>query len=935
MRGVKGYWQDNAQLSHAPLGLTQTMTRPALRPGELPLLAFISSVMTDDLQWARDEVVAALDAVPFTVPWAFEFTPASPEEVVSGYLRRVREANFFIWLVSDEITQPVLDEINEALAADVPIVALLLHASARSDRVQEVMAKVRPRARYRELAEDDPAVLRAELEHAMGDEIVRALRGLPSMSRLARVQELGRTSRARIIERLQAAGVPAAQAMTIADDPAVGPTLERGRPTADRPLVVVSSPVGAGKSLFGERMHQRYIERYLTEALAPVPVWIPARDAGNLLTTVLAAAEGLGDARQQGAAIVIDGADEAGPAAAEQLLRRARTLVRTWPHTTVLMSTRPIPLIGDDDEIERVPELSTDEAREIVSRIAGSDITIGRFGTFAQPVREAVKRPLFAVLLGSAIREGRDLPQSRAGLIAALVEQSSVRSASEAILRRLAVASLKRGGGPAPIVDVASPREVDDLLASRLVVRRGESLLFPLIIFAQWFAAGAVAEGEIALEDILQDESSIDDWLYPFAICVARYRADQVDALLSGLARRIPGFCSRVIEEATTRWDVTDVPAPPSLAAARAVRSATAAWADGIGTLGELIAPLSEDGALAPLGARANGANLILVWYWGPEQREDVFELPDDFSFFEAGYGWGPGKFARPGGKPAWPWRWSLEGLSSQLERVLKERELPVRGTPLFSPALYQLVASINNHGALTADEFDIAAVQARIEPDTDVLVGDMGEMYPVTGLHADLQALLDEGKATLQCPFPGPDRDWNNGGWIWDPYSPERLLERTTAVYTLALEAFSYYVATYFASLANRMAIATTLPAVLRGTVAPPGGRGLEGGPVIRWHLEALSEGETSRVELELDPNMSFIGEHDEEQYEHLRQMRPHAAKWLHHISYGSVLDVFNVYDAAELTYTWLWSDLAGIDWVSSRTLPGRGFGYDRLAIR
>jgi hypothetical protein len=38
---------------------------PAVKPGEAPLLAFISSVMRPELEWARNETVAALRPVPY------------------------------------------------------------------------------------------------------------------------------------------------------------------------------------------------------------------------------------------------------------------------------------------------------------------------------------------------------------------------------------------------------------------------------------------------------------------------------------------------------------------------------------------------------------------------------------------------------------------------------------------------------------------------------------------------------------------------------------------------------------------------------------------------------------------------------------------------------------------------------------------------------
>jgi len=65
----------------------------ALLPGERPLMAFISSVMSSDLEWARTTAVSALAGNPSLMPWAFEFTPASSDAADATYLSKVREAD--------------------------------------------------------------------------------------------------------------------------------------------------------------------------------------------------------------------------------------------------------------------------------------------------------------------------------------------------------------------------------------------------------------------------------------------------------------------------------------------------------------------------------------------------------------------------------------------------------------------------------------------------------------------------------------------------------------------------------------------------------------------------------------------------------------------------------------------------------------------------
>ena len=66
---------------------------------ENDLLVFISSRMNHEMGPARIIAVDAIKRVECVRPWAFEFTPASSESADDAYLRKVREADFVVWLV--------------------------------------------------------------------------------------------------------------------------------------------------------------------------------------------------------------------------------------------------------------------------------------------------------------------------------------------------------------------------------------------------------------------------------------------------------------------------------------------------------------------------------------------------------------------------------------------------------------------------------------------------------------------------------------------------------------------------------------------------------------------------------------------------------------------------------------------------------------------
>ena len=83
---------------------------------ESNLVVFISSVMTEELRWAREEARRAFEEFPFAHVWTFEFTPASSESPTDTYLRKVQEADFVVWLVGSTTTEPVVNEIHTCIA---------------------------------------------------------------------------------------------------------------------------------------------------------------------------------------------------------------------------------------------------------------------------------------------------------------------------------------------------------------------------------------------------------------------------------------------------------------------------------------------------------------------------------------------------------------------------------------------------------------------------------------------------------------------------------------------------------------------------------------------------------------------------------------------------------------------------------------------------
>jgi hypothetical protein len=909
--------------------------------GEPRLVAFISSVMDHELEAARARVESVLSTAPFLLTWAFENTPASSQDVDESYLEKVRRSAFVFWLVGTRTTDPVKREVEEALASNRRLIVLKLPAEKRDATTTALLERVRPVAKYREVGGLDQ--LAVEVDLAVSDEINRALQDLPGMSRVARLDELGRASRARCIERWEVAGVDTAQALELANDVAIGAAPDLVLPDDARPLRVLCGDMGVGKSLAGERFHQAAIAVQLSDATAPIPVYLRARDIGDdLQATVLPFTHGLGDARQHGATIVVDGIDEPGSGVAADLLRQARILARTWPATRVLVTSRPLSAFEDATDVAVLPQLARSDANQLVGRIAGIAVTPGREAGWPENLRQAIRLPLFAVLLGCFLRRtGGVVPTSRGELLRDLVERAIGRVDKDVrpLLRCLAVRSLLRGGGPVPEGDIVGAEDASHLEDTRLIVRRDRTLVFPLIVLAQWFAAESLIAGDPTPEELTDDPSQLEAWRYPLAIAVGTYGYEQVSTLLGPLAHAHAGFASQVVEEGLAKWSLAeDVLPPTARECGHQVRTAAESWAAGAGSAKTLLWPLVREGALGAIGAHVEGHWLTTGWYAGQTNMPDVNELPDGLSglLMPQSQGtfadWAAVHGARPGRQAAWAWRWSFEQLRSALDQHLKARAIPLFEGPLADAELWATLCSLFGSSFLHDEPIPIQQAIDVIPTDADIVLAANGRRVRTGGLVPALKGRLAAGQVEVQPPFPGADLPVS-GGFVWNAWSEHRLMERTTAIFAAALLGYEALATSVFADLAPWMQTAVTLPAILHGHLNP-GNRalGFAGGPTITWWLEALPRGDTSRVDIKIE----HLDKRDEQHNEfrgaahRSRAVRPQQARWLNATMHSSVLDVFELWSAQELVYHWLWNDLRRISWADGILgVRPTGFGF------
>jgi hypothetical protein len=911
-----------------------------IQPGEHPLRAFVSSVMRPELEWARETTVNALNENPTLVPWAFEFTPLSSDAADNTYLEKVRDADIVIWLVSDETTAPVRNEIAEALAASRRLWVIRLRVSERDSETRALLAAVGERAKYGDAATQDE--LRELLALTFGDEVVRALRDRPSPTRLSLLERLARASRGRMVNRWRAAGLSKAEALAFANDPSIGEPQDELLPTADEPVRIVVADVGAGKSVFAERAFQASILVARSRASAPVPIFIHARDAREgLETAILVRSQGLGDARLDGAFVVVDGLDEVPRDQSARLVEDARVLAETTPDTRIVVTSRPIPSLFTPavSEVSWLPPLSDEEARDLVARVAGYEITIGATGGWPDSLADAVRRPLFAILLGLNRRRDVGAPPTTGALLATLVESAldpQTQAEATPLLRKLAGA-VTDAAGPVEMREVRDHLTGTEATWARLVVIDGKHVDFGLPILTQWFAAQSLLVGETKLSDLVRDPARLDRWRYALAISLSTGPRRFIDETMTTLVRDDPGFAAELVGESLARSD--DEPRPDSdpLIAGEQLHTALSSWADGIAPLDRLLLPHADDGSLLPVAVSAEPGWLTTGWYLGSETVGDIVQLPSDLHVFGPG---DPNWHVRRGGKwsneAGWAWRWALEILSADLKQLVGGRALLVADDLLIDEALWILALEIAGRGGtMSYDPVPLSQVEAALsdlDPELPTRLRD--RLVSTDHLIDRLRRRREAGDLEIRSPWPEPDNDVQGQGasWIWDPFTPEQQRRRVEAVYAAVLCCYSRLVEHWFPALRSRMLTATTLPAVFVGTLkasspgAPVGMSAIDADQwaTMVWYLEplAITETSTARVTLEesdaQDPGGSEKWRDEmKARQAWLVELRPKAAAWIQTVETHSALDVFQQAPVAEILFSWLESDLKRIKWT------------------
>lgn len=625
---------------------------------------------------------------------------------------------------------------------------------------------------------------------------------------------------------------------------------------------VLLGDFGSGKSEAAEAWHRAAIEDLNSERNTSLPGWLSARDLrGQTLENAIEQQVGPAWRHGRGAAIAVDGLDEADPASAQALLEAARIIAKTFPNIRFLLTARPGILSPTEAESVTVGLLPEDVALDLVESVSGRQHSTWRW---TADMRSTVTRPFFA--LGAGLMLKRDeVPNGEVDLIRGLVEDAlqkgterSVLTTIEkrSVLKRLAVALTRTG------IDGLSFSDRQIARSSRLIADGPEgSVQFSLPIFQHWFAAQAILGCEVPAAELVSDLENFSRWRWAAAVAALSAPSEEaVDDLLETLVAGNAGAAAWILREAFSEnrsWRTDDDEHLDARTSGPRLLRALRTWTDALGPLALGIFPVPVTQGPILLGVTVSGRHHIDVAYSTmPAEADNVTDVPLGLNPFQSSAV--PGWRAWFGGRAhkgiAWPWLEIREKVAGATrDRLASSVNLGAPDGVWVQERRFDLARRLLGRGSLffgdlPTDEVKDRALEVfeRVDRMGHAQVSIRRTIFLGVEFEALLQWIDTKAPEAVRSNLPNSDVTSPQSNWVWDSYSPQRLLAFEAEVYGRACEAYDEALERTFSKLRWSMPQSTLSPFGIVLELTYNGAPGMGGIPqlnVMQVPMELISK--------------------------------------------------------------------------------------------
>jgi len=617
--------------------------------------------------------------------------------------------------------------------------------------------------------------------------------------------------------------------------------------------------------------------------------------------------------------IFIDGLDELDYELIDKIINEVMFLEELWENCYFMLTTRPMSLINNHN-IKYLPVLKNDEIVEIIECISGKEYVSSIGFRLDKDIKDAIERPFFCILFALSIKENcNNFIFDRNRMIDYLVNRSIAKLSlqKEKIydqIIRLSIIFIDKKLGKIHFSELGSDFDIDDLLKSGLIYNdNSEYLYFPLPIIPQWLSAEGVRLKYKNIDEIIKSEEQIIKWRYPLSLLFGKLTYNESKDIFGKIVSKYPGVASIIIRDGIKTTRQSDLPTANECG--KMLQECMRKWIKGLENLAYVIAPFRYS-KIADLGVDVDGIEISVAWN-EKSYNEDIKTFTGKDLLF-----WGGNIRSHvPVAQSIWPWIDTLEYLSKNLKEIVKQKPLLLQDGILLDEYIWRVSCILTEKGSLFDDIIDISEIEEyrKYSYATNLNVNNI--LINIKYYFSEIDKLIDKGQTFISAPWPKHDISCReSGGWIWDSYSDQRILEKTIFIYDNAFKEYLRVVEEWFPLIKENLSLYNLLPVKFNGDIHISRENTYCGGPSMEWYYEILPKGESSYVNFKLvdilDREKATLEEYSQIRRE-LRVKRREKSEWIHFSSGEGVLEIFGYNPITNLVFEWLESDLKKIGWV------------------